>query len=761
MRKFLKKIICIFAAAAMGASLVTATACSNVYKGKKLEGNVEGTVVSNGGFAVQKGDFVYYINGKQVNTADNTLGKVQTGAIMRISKSDLEKGNYADTETVVPEIVYSGNNDAGIFIYGDSVYYSTPSSEKNSDGEILNSELVFKSAKLDGSAVKKDYYAKYTDNTIQYRYVEADGVVYLLYVATSEDLYGKSCTNIHSVNTQTGVDTLLAYNVNSVMFDKVDLTNPRVYYTMQVTDYTTSTSPNTKYNQVYTVTADETERNEYDFSFISDYDAEKDPLYINCGDLVLDGIGKIDANLMPEQILTQFNAPELIDEGVLATLTRSAYTYTLSSYQHGTLFYTRTSTNNKTASLFAVKESTLLAANHKPAIDNPEDYILVDGASASTYTYMFDNSDNLTGAFVANSNGILKAALKDGKLLTDVDNENTFYITTSGTPTILFTGTHKEGGKEYKDVYYSESGNGANGYIIKRISYDGTYDDYNKMHENDDVNAYSAVRILDLDCSSDWYKPEIFDGRIFFSTQTKNMTEYSSGTARYSHVMVCDINGADGIMTSAELDALNEKYKGITDKIGEVDESTYENLQNAYRYAFYTGDSEYIDVIIKAYVDTGEDEEKFWSKESVEKFKDFVTASGDWEEYAEDTRTVNGVVLHANMHDYYYALLGKMTAEDEADYTDYLRTTYLKALPETEETWFEGLSAGAKAGFLIGVIGGGLIVIAAGVVVALVIVRKRTSKMPAYTKKRIKVDTTDDKSVDVYSSEDGEGADEE
>ena len=744
MRKFLKKIICVFAAAAMGASLIATAACSDVYKGNKLEGSTAGTIVSNGGFAVEKGDYIYYINGKQSNTADNTFGKVETGGINRISKSDLAARNYANTQTVVPEIVHSGNNNAGIFVYGDYVYYSTPSTEKNSDGEILNSEILFKRAKLDGSEVKKSYFAKYTDNTIDYRYVEVNGVVYLLYVATSENLYGTSYKNIHSVNTSTGENTLLAYNVSDVIFDRADLTNPRIYYTMNVTDFVLGKTYS-DYNQVYTVTADATEPKDYSeyFAMFSDYDKEKDPKYVNCGTLVLDGIGMVNGNLNA----TPFNADEIKNGTSLSDLDRSSYTYSLSNYQNGTLFYTRTSTLNKTAMLFAVNEKdTLLASGRKPAVDNPEDYILVDGASASTYTYLFDG-EALKGALISGSNGLIKTVIKDGKLLTEVNNADTFYLTTVGNPTILFL--------QGNYVYYSEAGTGANGYVIKRLDYTGEYDKYNKMSEGDSVNEYTAVRVLDLDCSSDWYKPEMFDGRIFFSSLTKNMSEYSNSTTRYSHIMVCDINGKSGVMNNSELDALNEKYNGISEKIDEVDESSYANLQNAYRYAFYTGDDEYIDEVIAAYVESGEDEEKFWSKESVAKFKDFVAAKGDWEEYA-DTLKVNGVDVHANQRDYYYSLLGKMTKANEKEYNDYIKNTYLQPLPEVEESWFESLSTGAKVGFLIGVIGGGLLLIGAGVVVALVIVRKRKSKLPEYTKKRIKVDTTDDKSVDVYATEDSE-----
>lgn len=759
MRKFLKKIICIATAGLMTASLFAVTACDGVYKSDALKGDISGEVTSNGGFAVKKGGYIYFINGKQSNTADNTFGNVETGALMRISESDLEKRNYADTETVVPEIIHSGNYNGGLFIYGDYVYYSTPSTEKNSDGEIQNSTILFKSAKLDGTEVMKGYYAKYTDNSIEYRFVEAgkgdDKTVYLLYLAKSEDLYGSSHNNLHSVNTKTGTDTLLAYNVDSVMFDSKDVTNPRVFYTMNVTDFRYSTSAETSYNQIYTVTADATTPNEYDFSDVKDYDAEKDPLYVNCGQLVYDGIGKIQGDLS----LTQFNADELKGENALDSLNRDPYKYTLSNYENHTLFYTRpVSATDSTAVLFAESEDDLLSSDHKPATGALENkYSLTSSASnASSYRYIFKDG-KVDGAFISDTNGLIKTSLDNsGKLVTDVnkmdENADIFYVDKSGTPTILFI--------EGNYIYYSVAGNG-NGLCIKRVDYTGNHEAYNKMPSGDEVTDYKPVKILDLDCSSstDWYLPEMFDGRIFFSTLTETMTEYNTANSDYTHIMVCDINGESSVMTNKEIKDLNELYEKIEKTINEVDDSVYENLKNAYRYAFYTGSSDYIDKVIDAYVAIGEKEEKFWSKESLEKIDNFVTpdADGDWKEFADKAHEVNGKEVFANQRDYYYALLGTMTEENAEAYAKYLQDEVLKvSMPEEELGWFESLSAGAKAGFLIGVIGGGLLLIGAGVVVALVIVRKRKEKLPAYTKTRIKVDTTDDKSVDVYATDEPE-----
>ena len=53
---------------------------------------------------------------------------------------------------------------------------------------------------------------------------------------------------------------------------------------MTVTDFVRGTSWSDKYNQIWTVTPDGATPNEYNFDGVEDYDADKDPLYVNCGD---------------------------------------------------------------------------------------------------------------------------------------------------------------------------------------------------------------------------------------------------------------------------------------------------------------------------------------------------------------------------------------------------------------------------------------------------------------------------------------------
>ena len=68
MRKTAKKIISLVAIATLFGSTLAMTACGKgTYKGEALEGyKSEGQVVSNGGFAVEKGEYIEFKSGKRI-----------------------------------------------------------------------------------------------------------------------------------------------------------------------------------------------------------------------------------------------------------------------------------------------------------------------------------------------------------------------------------------------------------------------------------------------------------------------------------------------------------------------------------------------------------------------------------------------------------------------------------------------------------------------------------------------------------------------
>ena len=731
---------------------VAVAGCSDYYSSAKLDGDYSGAVTSNGGFAVEKGNYVYYINGVESSTALNDFGKPVKGAIYRVSKSDLANKDYSKVDRVVPSIAYSSNYNAGIFIYGDRIYYGTPSTAKNSEGVVQNSYLDMKSSKLDGTETLKEAYVSFPSASYEYRFVEEGDTVYLLYVASDEKLYDESTgvTNLHSYNTKTGTDTLLAYNVGAVTFDSVDKTNPRVYYTMSVYNYAGTSNTTYGYNQLYTVTASATVdkfAGKLNSETVTGWNDNEDEgtvdRYINCGDLVLDGISGLDSK-------TPFNF-----EPDNNTANDLSYTYTVRQYAKDTVYYTRTTKLNSNAYLFSLAD---LKGEEKPApiANNPktEDAILTDGSAAGNYKFVLGKDDKPAVLCAESTGGITINYFEDGKLAGDASDlptvdgkDNDYYpVVKDDTATIL----HVDTDKNY--VYYSVSSSG--GYTINRVNYAGTPADYNDANLSAGTNEdFDAVQILDLRASSSWYMPEFISGYIFFASMTTNMTNYN-------YIMVFDLHkDGSALMDNADIRDLNEKYEGIEKTIsedyGDTDKypaKNYANVQNALRYAFHNGDSAYLKDYAAELNDALEDgKDPVYSDQTLAEYDNFVKAEGVWAEYKKDTKTVNGKTVYANNHDYYYSLLGEMSEEDIKAYGEGLKVSYLvaKAEEEPEPTWYEGLKTVEKVFFIIGMCLIGALVIGGGAWLTVYLVRRK-KKHPEQGRKRIKVDTTDDKSVDVY-----------
>lgn len=180
------------------------TACAKEdYSFTALTGDTSGEVISNGGMAVQKGNYVYFVNGAVANTMNNTFGEVLEGSIVRVLATDLDilvgtdtTNSIADTnsdgvsnvsdvaEVVVPKIVYTAysttKTDNGFFIYGDRIYYTTPSTSLDKNGSTEYSKLSVKSCNLNGTDTVNHY--TFDSSSLKTSIVEANGSVWLVYI---------------------------------------------------------------------------------------------------------------------------------------------------------------------------------------------------------------------------------------------------------------------------------------------------------------------------------------------------------------------------------------------------------------------------------------------------------------------------------------------------------------------------------------------------------------------------------------------------
>lgn len=716
MNKSKKAISLLMATALLGGTLAFAGCGDDKYKGDALTpGYVSSaSVSSNGGFVVEKGEYVYYINGSESYTADNTYGEVEKASLKRISKTDLKNGKFASAQTVVPSLFVAQNYDAGIFIYGDYVYYATPTTAKNVHGEVENTQLDFKRAKIDGTSAPEDYFFRATSNTTNYRFVEdANKNVYCLY----EDSDAKA---LKSYSVSTGVTTTLVSGASSeFFFDKKNPTNPNVYYTMAVkynvdSDYATDAT----YNQVYcanattTVSVDAEKASytvkiggenykKYDFDEtylkekeidLSDYTAYP---YVNLGKLVLDGVGSKSG-------VTQFNTHDKS-----ASQEPQGYTYTVKRYENGGIYFQRSEAIGEGAKLYYLADDR--ASNWNTVTAN--DFTANDKVSLVA----LNETKASSSAYFEVNEGVHTYMYFDGSILKKATAK------ADGTADTFPLAFEVSGGTMYKTVgdylyFYSAGTNGNN---LQRINYKGTKENYRLLV----TDEYKPVTVEGIDWDASWYKPEFVDDMLLYS----NAQSYGAGSTAYHYVYATKLG------TTAELLARNEAYKEVNDYIDGFSENS--ELQDAMEYYFRTGERKHFDDVVALNLD-------LYDSYQIEEFDKFVKKFEEGGEFA------------GKLEKNFFALVGKMTDADK----EAVDAEWRNSLPKepTVDATDDGMPGWAIALIIVG-----SVLVVAGVATVIVVSKKKTAKKREEERivnsyKKATIDTTDDKTIDVYADDTAE-----
>jgi hypothetical protein len=739
----------------LGLTLATLTVaasfagCTVKYKGDAVDGYVSNAEVrSNGGFAVEKGEFIYFINAQETMSANNEYGKVVKGALMRISKADLEAGKNTAI-TIVPSLLVSQNMTSGIYIYDNYVYYATPTTDKNLSGEVEYSYVDFKCAPLDGSAAPSDYFVRTADNDANYRFVKVGEKVYCLYEESIENEKTHTTEKfLRSYNiTDDKLTTLVKGDASQTFyFDTKNAENPNVYYTMPVTLYADSEySTAADYNQVYcvnaaaTVTVDtkeakysvyngQTKIKEYDFdqNYMEEAnkEAEKDhePYnlkdyttypYVNLGSIVFDGIGINNVN---ENADSRF----VWDTDTADRLESDGYTYTVKSYQGNALYFTRsavatTSSPGTDTRLYyladtKIEQGNSVGMNNFGVATNPVETVAKNTTNTETALFY---TEGATQYYIYFGSG---AAYKAG-----YDNETDTEIA----PVCLFSTENGESTKlialdETDKFFYYYSGSGNE---LSRINYSGSADDYNAMlGNNPDFVQYQPIKIPAVKCNTTWYNPEFFGSVVLYAgAQT-----YGSSSTSYYYIHTAKLGTAKALADRAKA------YEDVKEAI--LDYSTDAKISAAIEYYFQTGETEAYDDAKKLYP-------KKYSEKQQAKIAEFIAKFAEGGEY-EGCRETDFITF-----------VGKMTEEDAEAIANSWTEYFAEATEATED---EGLPTWA----IVLICVGGALIVAAGVTIPLVIVyrKKKAAALEAEATvnayKRKKIDTTDDKSIDVYADED-------
>ncbi|MBO5925955.1 MAG: hypothetical protein J6Q38_00125 [Clostridia bacterium] len=252
MKKLIVSIICVIMAAFMLIGCGESTTPLSDVAGNVLSGN--------GSFAVEKGNYVYFVNGQEPVTASNEFGKVQKGALVRVKTSELANPKTAKIETVIPKLFISASYKTGVYMYGDYVYYATPSNRKDKQSNVLNNQTQFyrfnlKTGKAD------DYITIAEDNTTEYRFIEKDGTVYLAYVMTEEHSEDEHSTESHShkvltvYNADTRKKVMESFKYEEMLMPEDDSS---VFYLTKF-GYDEVNESNEAYHEIYKYTIGDTE----------------------------------------------------------------------------------------------------------------------------------------------------------------------------------------------------------------------------------------------------------------------------------------------------------------------------------------------------------------------------------------------------------------------------------------------------------------------------------------------------------------------
>lgn len=186
-------------------------------------------VTGNGGLAVQKGDYLYFVNGytlaSDLKDGDNKGGdnysaiyraKLQNGNL-----SYDEDGNLQNAERIVDKIV--GFEKSKLYIFGDYIYYATPNTEKKENDGALETAFDltdFCVARLDGKNQKLIYKTDVASDETKYEFyaVEPQNLASqkLVYLAVYDS------SKLVIINCSTKEQVFKADGVTSVTMPKFD-----------------------------------------------------------------------------------------------------------------------------------------------------------------------------------------------------------------------------------------------------------------------------------------------------------------------------------------------------------------------------------------------------------------------------------------------------------------------------------------------------------------------------------------------------------
>ena len=196
-------------------------------------------ISSNGGIGAVKDGYLYFIQ----TPSSVTEYTKELGDKCGIYKAPIDENGQISGDATLVYSCLAGNTLGQIYIFGDYIYFTTPSSGRNSSGAVMSDHTTFGRVKTDGTDYQK-IYTGVTKSITSYAY----------YLTTKEDVTELYLTllegeELKSVEVSSGDEEVIDEGVTSVVFSETQGTASKtdgyIYYTKNPEkDYITQSGTN-------------------------------------------------------------------------------------------------------------------------------------------------------------------------------------------------------------------------------------------------------------------------------------------------------------------------------------------------------------------------------------------------------------------------------------------------------------------------------------------------------------------------------------
>jgi hypothetical protein len=415
------------------------------------------------------------------------------------------------------------------------------------------------------------------------------------------------------------------------------------------------------------------------------------------GEVVLNGVGRFD--------------------GETTSSSLGGYTYAITTYQNDGLYFTRqdlpnTGSPEEGGAVYYLADTAKDADNYNPITANENLKEIARNSQVATSSAIFTKEGNDFVYYYNVAGSIYKQVVGGEKImLTNAEKR-------------LQKSTLWKLSDDGQYLYFYQENN--NGNSFGRINVKGTAENYQEamLGETDaytTADEYRAQIITYIDYGMSWYKPEIFGDTLLYSNAQ------NFGDKSYNYIYATKLDSVQ---------AVKERIASYDKVYEEINKAKGTELQNAMTYFFRTGKTDAYEAV----------KEEVYNETKQTAFADFKAKfEGDTPEF--------------QLENTYFTLMGRISDED----AEAINQSWVDLLtPDKEETASE---SGLPVWAIILIVAGSVLVAGAVAVIVILKVRKvkkakREAEATVNAYKRKKIDTTDDKSIDVYADDEEETAEE-